>query len=484
VYWNDRSPLLNREKLLKIAVATAAYWWSFEQGLRVTVAFGKSCYWLRGLGMTRFGAAAACGLAATMSSVWAADMPLKAPSPVSVVRDAWAVTFASEVRYYAWEGDRGTPPNLEPPNTSRGSGSQWYVPIALQVIGKPSERVKLTFNIRSGWVHSSQTTSGLIGTVDTWLDTVMSGSITYLGNGVQPFVSMSVNAPTGRSTLFGSSANARMDPDLVEISSFGEGWNVGPTVGVSVPLTESFIVTGSVGYTWRDRFNRERSTAETDPALQTTTSVDPGDVITGTLGVNYRDARWTWSLTGTISEETTTTENGAPLYQAGRRYLATASVARSWPAQWGQTTLTASYAHSNRNKVLLAGVDPLITEIFNNNADVYRVGLQHLFLIGQNLALGPTASYLHRNNNGYNPGTLQFVPAKERWAVGGLARRAVGNNVTLNIRGEHVWTREDERIAPGDQLFSVLLNDFVPGSAVPTLSHTGWMVAGGINVVF
>jgi hypothetical protein len=433
--------------------------------------------------MQRLGAAL-LGLVAATSFAGAADMPTKAPAaPAQVVQDAWNVQFASEARYYSWKSDRGSPPNVFPPNTAPGSGSQWYVPVALQVTGKPIDVVKAQFLVRSGWVRSSQSTAGLSGTVETITDTVMSGSWTYLGiNGVQPFVALSVNAPTGKAALFGAEANARMDPDLVEIGSFGEGWNIGPTAGLNISLTESVMLTASVGYTWRGKFDRERSSAEINPAVQAATSLDPGDVLTGTLTLGYQDREWSLSATGTVSEETKTTENGVDLYKAGRRYLASAVVARNWPGRWGQTTINGSYAHSNRNEVLFLGTSALIQEAVNTNSDLYRVGVQHLFLIDDTLALGPTASYLHRNNNSYGAGTLQFVPAKERWAVGGLARKALTQNVTFNVRGEYVWTDEDERPADGGQLFSVLANAFVAGSAVPFVSSRGWMVAAGINV--
>jgi hypothetical protein len=430
--------------------------------------------------MQRFGAALLC-LASVASSAGAADMPTKAPvAPAQVVQNTWNVQFASEARYYSWKGDRGSPPNF---NTAPGSGSQWYVPVALQVTGKPIDVVKAQFLVRSGWVRSSQTTAGLSGTVETITDTVMSGTLTYLAiNGVQPFVSLNVNAPTGKSVLSGTEANARMDPDLVEIGSFGEGWNIGPTAGLNISLTESVMLTASVGYTWRGAFDRERSSAEVNPAIQTPTSLDPGDVLTGTLTLGYQDREWTWSVTGTVSEETKTTENGVDLYKAGRRYLASATVARNWPGQWGQTTVNASYAHSNRNEVLFLGAPAIVAETVNTNSDLYRVAVQHLFLVDDTLALGPTASYLHRNNNAYGAGTLQFVPEKERWAVGGLARKALTQNVTFNVRGEYIWTDEDDRPGANGQLFSVLANAFVAGSAVPVVSSRGWMVAAGVNV--
>jgi hypothetical protein len=429
--------------------------------------------------MTRVSAAFLVSVA-TASAALAADMPVKAPPPAAVVQQAWTTTFATEVRYFSWRSDRGSPTTV---GTAGGSGSQWYIPIALQVAGKPSDVVKATFTVRGGWVRSSQSTAGLSGTVETFTDTVTSGTLTYLGiNGFQPFVAVSVNAPTGRSTLSGTAANARMDSDLVEIGSFGEGWNVGPTVGASMSVTESMLLTASVGYTWRGRFDRERSSAEIDPTLQTPTSIDPGDVITGTLSLAYQDQQRSWSITGTISEETATRENGVDLYQAGRRYLASATVSRNWPDQWGQTTINASYAHSNRNQVLFLGAPALITEVMNTNSDLYRAGVQHLFIVDETLALGPTATYLHRNQNSYSPTTLQFVPEKERWAVGGLARKALTQNVTFNLRGEYVWTSEDDRPAPGGLLFSVLANGFVAGSSVPVVSSNGWMVAAGVNV--
>jgi hypothetical protein len=440
---------------------------------------------MRGLGAALLSSAAvlSAALAVPTSAALAADipanMPVKAP-PAQVVQNAWTVQFASEARYYSWEGDRGTPANF---NGAHGKGSQWYVPVALQIAGKPNDVVKAQFLVRSGWVRSSQTTPGLSGSVETITDTVMSGTLTYLAiNGVQPFVSLNVNAPTGTSALFGNAANARMDPDLVEISSFGEGWNIGPSAGASFSITESMMLTASVGYTWRGRFDRERSSSEINPTIQTATSLDPGEVITGTLTLGYQDPQWAWNVTGSLSEESKTTENGVDLYKPGLRYVASATVARNWPERWGQTTVNASYAHSNRNEVLFLGASQLVTEPFNTGSNLYRVGAQHLFLVDDTLALGPTASYLHRDRNGYNTTTLQFVPEKERWAVGAIARKALTQNATFNVRGEYIWTEEDERFADNGQVFSVLANALVAGSAVPVVSSRGWMVAAGINV--
>jgi hypothetical protein len=76
------------------------------------------------------------------------------------------------------------------------------------------------------------------------------------------------------------------------------------------------------------------------------------------------------------------------------------------------------------------------------------------------------------------------VPAKNRTAAGALARYAINDRVTLNFRGEHVWVREDERIAPNGQQFSALANGFVAALPVPVVSSTGWVAVGGVNAKF
>jgi hypothetical protein len=410
----------------------------------------------------------------------AADMPVKAEATDgggTAFSDRWTFTLASEARYYSWKGDRGTPASA---SASSGSGSQTYIPFAARFTGQPIENVKVDILGRGGWVSARQSSAGLTGNVETFTDTQVSTTVTYLGlNGLQPFAAVLVNVPTGKSALFGTASSARMDPDLVEIASFGEGWNFGPTAGFSISLTPDLIVTASAGYTWRGKFDRERSTTSTDPTVQALTRVDPGDLYTVTAGVAYKTGPLASAVTGSIAEESETTENGAPLYRAGRRYTVSGIFSYTWP-DIGVSTVTAAFTHGNRNKVLYAGASALVTEAFNTNADVTRVGLQHLFQIGQ-LIVGPTGSFLYRTNNSYDPTTLQFVPAKERWAAGALARYAVNEKTMFNARFEHVWVHEDRRPAP---TFSVLLGQAVAGSALPPLQSTGWQVAGGFNVSF
>lgn len=429
-------------------------------------------------------AAVAVGLLGMLSVASAADYALPVKAPVSdapaTLEQRWNVTLASEARYFSWRGDRGTPASA---STAPGGGSQVYTPFALSVVGRPNDNFKVELLGRGGWVQAKQTTTGLTGSVDTPTDTQVSSTVTYLGvNGIQPFVSFSANLPSGQSVLTGNQVFARMDSDLVEIGSFGEGYNYGPTAGFSWSITENLIFSASAGYTWREPFERDRSSSATAADAAALTTINPGDVFTATASIGFSVGKFAAKFLGSLSEETKTVENGVDLYRAGRRYLGTATFAYDWDAL-GITTLTASMAHSEANDVRFLGAAALVEETMNTNSNLYRVGLQHLFTYNR-VAFGPTGSFLYRDHNGYNPTTFQFLPAKERWTAGGIVRYAATDNVTFNFRGDWVWTREDDHPANGAQQFSVLANAFVAGSAVPVISSTGWQLAAGANVRF
>ena len=392
------------------------------------------------------------------------------------------MTVASEVRYFSWEGDRGS---VTGGPLADGGGSQLYIPYAAKLSGKVGDDLKLDILGRGGWVSAEQTTDGASGSIETITDIVTSATATYYGiAGVQPFVAVSLNLPTGKSALSASEVDARMDGDLVDIGSFGEGFNVGPTVGVTVPITANFLITASAGYTWRGVFDRESSLGAVQPVALVATDIDPGDVLTVTTGIAFQSGPLSVQVTGSVSQETKTTENGVDLYRGGRRYLVSSTLAYAWETM-GTTTITASTSHSEKNDVLFAGTAALVEEALNTNSNLYRVGFQHLVPFAEGrLVIGPIASFLFRDQNGYNSSTLQFAPQKERWAFGGLARYALSDNITFNARFEYVITDEDHRPAPGGQVFSVLANAFIPGSAVPNLASEGVVGVIGFNISF
>lgn len=365
------------------------------------------------------------------------------------------------MRYSSWKGTRGFPAiGAE----ASGAGSQFYAPLTLQATGQPLDNLKVELLGRAGYVWSRQTTPGLAGMVTTPTDTVVSGTVTYLGmSGIQPFVSMNLNLPTGTSILYGNSANARMDPDIVDIATFGEGLNVGPTIGVNIPIGEQLMVTLSSGYTWRGAYRTERPITF-DGEEQTTTLVGPGAVATQSATLGYQQAGLTMLFSASYAHETATYIDRVASYALGDRYTASGVIGYAWSPS-SSTTLTASWTNAGRNKVLDTDLMAIVPEAFSSNSSVYRYRLEQTFTTGA-WTMAPMASFMRRDQNSYNPITFQFIPAKTRLGIGGSARYAINDGMSLKASVEHFWINEN------------------PTALTPDLQARGWVAMVGGSMRF
>jgi outer membrane lipase/esterase len=394
----------------------------------------------------------------------------------------WIVTSSGEVRVISWRNNLTT---FGQPAGSGAKGSEVYIPYGLQLNGKIFDNLDAEIVGRGGWVNANNHTLGLSGEIGTPTDTALSATFTYTGaNGIQPFVAIQTNLPTGTSVLPGNAPNARMDPDLVDITSFGEGFNLGGTVGVNFLLSSAWTLTTSAGYTTRGAFDRDGPlTPVFEPVTTTlipTSRIKSGDDFSLVQAVTYTQGSFTDRLSGTMSIDSSTIQDGVQVLRPGNRYFLSNDTTYAWSDVIGATTLSASVAHSNRNNVYDVTSSALVKEITDTNSNVYRVSMQHMFPIGS-FALGPTVSYLYRDHNGYDPETLQFVPAKQRYSAGVLARYTPTPTMTFNARVEAIWTHEDVNPATDDQKFSPFAGDFVPQLALPVVSSMAWQTALGFN---
>jgi hypothetical protein len=358
----------------------------------------------------------------------------------------------------------------------------------------------------------------LSGEVDTITDTAVGATVTYYGwAGIQPFVSVGMNLPTGETVLIGDQANARMDPNLVDIATFGEGFNIGPTVGFTLPITNNLFLTLSAGYTWRGSYDQATPLATSIPLVvfgDPTTPYSPGDVSTVTGSIGYQVGRWQFTGTGAFSREAETTEEGRvsngitarcdaenppdtnpcggnaielfpqlsasprsiTAFDPGDRYFASGVVSYDWGAS-GVTSVDASVSHTEKNEQVFLKSNLLLSESvastytqitslaeepFNSNSDFFHVGFQHLFALGNNFFIGPIGGWLYRRENGYPSGTVQYVPQQTRWSAGSVMRYTIGK-MTLNARIEHVWLRTGATPAPNNERVSLLSSSSCQG---------------------
>ncbi|WP_157788301.1 hypothetical protein [Bradyrhizobium japonicum] len=374
----------------------------------------------------------------------------------------WSLSVDQDLRYSSWSGTRGFPASG---STAAGAGTQVYAPLTIQASGQPLENVKVDLLGRGGYVWSRQSTPGLTGSVTTTTDTVVSGTATYLGiPGIQPFVSMSVNLPSGTTALYGSAANARMDQDIVDLATFGEGLNIGPTVGVNLPIGEKLIVTLSSGYTWRGAYRMEAllDPASTEP--QATTLVGPGRVAAQTASLGYQLANLTLLVSASYARETATYLDHISSYALGDRYTLSGTAGYAW-TQSSSTTFTVSWTNAEKNRVLDPDLMKIIPESFLSNSAVYRYRLEHSFAVG-GWTIAPMVNFMRRDQNSYSPVTQQFIPAKARMGTGGSVQYAIREGMSLKASAERFWINENLT------------------ALTPDLSVRGWIAMFGGSVRF
>jgi hypothetical protein len=402
-------------------------------------------------------------------------MPVKAA--VQSIDQLWNISFNSEVRYFSWNNTRGFTTDVAP-LSGNGHGTQVYAPMSLSVTGNPSPDWKYEFVLRGGFVSASQSTSGERGSVDTAVDTQVSSTVTYNGfTGFQPFVATLINVPTGSAALYGNSRFARMDGDLVDQGTYGEGFNFGPTAGVNIPLSQSLIFTLSGGYTLRTPFSKEAN----DPITGLVTATVPiknGDEATLTAALGYAQGPLSLQGSGSYSWDQASQSSSFGMadygrYRVGPRTTISGSASYAFNPMWSVYG-NGFWTHTEKNDVL----DPtglfLMPEAFNSNSNLFRIntGLNYRFSNG--VTAGPIASYLYRDHDGYDPTTFSFVPQKTRWAIGGVANYNVTNKININGRLERVWIRENENPGPTPLIMPI----------VPFMSGDAWVVAGGATVNF
>jgi hypothetical protein len=399
--------------------------------------------------------------------------------------DVWSFVFTQDIRYISWSGTRGFPADLSPPpafahiNTP-GHGTQVYAPLSFQMTGKPLNDLKVDVLTRSGYVSSHQSTTGLSGSASTMTDTSVTTTATYYGfNGIQPFVSLALNLPTGKTSLFGVAAFSRMDPDIVEVPTFGEGFNVGPSIGANIPLDENTIFTLTTGYTFRGAFNREGTLANF-PAPQVSAHINPSDIFTITPAVGKTIGKLTLQGSFSYSTETANKGDGIPTFQAGDRYnlFGWASYAYS---NMVTPSISITLTHTNAQKVAdFTGT--LIPEVLNSNSNVVQISVDNTSTIDK-FSFGPTAGFLHRDHNGYNSLDFSFVPAKTKWSAGAFATYQVNEQAKLSARVQHIWISEpleaDKQFAGGLFLGAPAL-----GSGVPALVDNAWVTSFGGTINF
>ncbi len=177
------------------------------------------------------------------------------------------VNCSAGFNYYYWE------------STKREKGQQFYTPISIEATVRD-----FTFRVLAGYMYNYYDAQGADShETDDALDTKVNLSY-YAENilGINVLLGLDFNVPTGRTNLNDNDIDALMDPDLVPITSWGEGFDINPSVTL-VKSWDKVVLGVGGGYLWRDSYDYSKDFED----------YDPGDILRVTGEFRYYPSdRW------------------------------------------------------------------------------------------------------------------------------------------------------------------------------------------------
>lgn len=412
-------------------------------------------------------------------------------APVARISSTFSSFVDFETRFSSWRGTRGS--NVFDPTP--GKGSQFYSPFTAGADSQ-GEAVRFQMRLKSGYVNSNH--AGQQASIDTMLDTQITGTWTYIGaESYQAFFAIATNVPTGTSVLRGNQRLTRMDPDLVDVGSYGVGFNFNPTVGIVFAVDQYTAISVGAGYAWQGSFNREALNPASvanqavcfltcppfNPQFDATRSVDPGDVVTANVNTSSIFGNLSIKSAFALMTEGNLKLDGVSVGRSGAKYSANTSATYKIDPRW-TLLINGSWSFAEKNKITtISGA--LATEPKNSNSNIVIGSIQPMYAVSDKIAFGPNYSVLWRSENYYDIIEDQFISAKLKQSAGAIASYAIGPNASIRLQGSYFWIHAD----PGAYLTTlqtipplqpaVLSRDYFP----PSLSYTGWtaMIAGRLQ---
>lgn len=308
---------------------------------------------------------------------------------VPTARDARAVELSAStgVRYDAWSG------------TGSRSASQLQVPITAW--GRAGD---FSASLLTAYVYTEADLSGgdsaSLGTV---VDTKLTSSYELVGKlPLDLLFGLDFNLPTGKTRLSRKELELVPDPELLPIDSFGEGFNVNPTV--TAARSWGSVAAGlALGYLWRGSYDVSSDLED----------YDPGDVGNVTGEVRWAFApEWQARLVGEYAFYGKDELDGEEVLKEGD-FASLFAEARWLRDPWG-ASLSVQAIFRGKNEIPDAGGGGLETEDRNSHGDEWRMVLASRYDLDAVTRLTAAVRGLWVTENGYASSSARYVGARNK----------------------------------------------------------------------
>ena len=325
-------------------------------------------------------------------------------------------------------------------NNNGDRGSQYYVPLKL---GADYEDFNIQMLTAFAYTNSNPSHADTV-TLSCIVDTKM--NLSYTVTDRLPFdvlVGLDFNLPTGKNDLDEHRIGAIMDPDLVTITYFGEGFNINPTITVAKDWDDWSMGIG-LGYLVRGEYDYSYDVKD----------YDPGNIFNLTASLEYYfNDQWSANLLTRFASFGMDEVKGDDYFKQGAMVEVGVGLnhfATAWDASAGMKYLI-------RTKCEFPEPDSgVVQEEHNSYGNEFQADLAGHYYLDKKTTLNGLFNFLYVEENDYPSSSNLFIGSRAKTTFGAGVSRALTDhiNAALNLSGfymttERNWYQDGDRTYNG-----------------------------------
>ena len=319
-------------------------------------------------------------------------------------------------------------------------GSQTYIPVTIY-----SEQSNFSAKILTSFAHtSSEPAGGSSDSLSCIIDTKANLSYEIVDKFFADLIfGLDFNLPTGKTKLDREEQGLRLDPDLVAISNFGEGFNVNPTI-ILAKVWKNFAAGIGVGYLWRGEYDYS----------ETVLNYDPGDILSFTGEVSYYfSPKWQGRLFGEYANYDKDEVGSNDYYEEGKFFLVGMGITYH-QADW-EAMLTVQEVFRGKSRFQEEG-QGLTTEDRDSYGDEWSAELAWKYNLSKTSMLRSQLYYLQVVENDYASDSPLYIGDRQKVSLAFAFARQINSllRAELGLNGyildeERNWYHTDDRTYRG-----------------------------------
>jgi len=304
---------------------------------------------------------------------------------------AWAVEYDlnTGVHFSSWQSD------------DKDKGTQLYIPIQLE-----TEYRDVTIGLHNACVYAKADSSA---TGDHsfvhFIDTKVNLTYKQLSKWNWEFlIGFDLNLPTGKTGMNHEGQELLQDPDLNDISRFGEGFNLNPTIS-AVKEWDKIAAGMGLGYAFRGEYDYNSSAKD----------FDPGDLINLTAEMLY-DVNPLWRTRAFceyvhFGKDQLSSDD---FYQNGAYFLLGFGVRYTVPTWHISSTL--QHINRSKGKILDSSGSGLTSEEHNGNGDEWIFNIDYKHSLKHESDIFVAGEFMSASKNDYDSNSVFFTGKRQKLA--------------------------------------------------------------------